>query len=52
VGTWTERDGPATVFGVFGGLMGIFSLLAIPQLIWGKRTRIATAKWLPEHSDH
>ncbi|OCL07391.1 MFS general substrate transporter, partial [Glonium stellatum] len=52
VGTWTEKDGPAVAFGVFGGLMGAFSLLTIPQILWGKRTRIATAKWLPEHPDH
>jgi hypothetical protein len=39
-------------FGVFGGLMDIFSLLVIPQILWSKRTRIATEKWLPEHSDY
>jgi len=52
VGAWTQRDGAAEPFGIFGMLMAIFSLLTIPMMIWGKRTRIATAKWLPEHADH
>ena len=52
VGTWTEKVGPAVAFGVFSGLMGFVSLLTIPQILWGKRTRIATEKWLPEHSDY
>jgi hypothetical protein len=39
-------------FGIFGMLMAVFTLLTIPQAIWGKRTRIATAKWLPIASNH
>jgi hypothetical protein len=39
-------------FGIFGMLMAIFTLLTIPMYIWGKRTRIATAKWLPDKADH
>ncbi|BCS23784.1 uncharacterized protein APUU_40228S [Aspergillus puulaauensis] len=46
VGTWVEKAGPAVPFGVFGGMMGFFTLLLIPQWLWGKRTRIATAKWV------
>ncbi|KAJ5811432.1 major facilitator superfamily domain-containing protein [Penicillium riverlandense] len=46
-GEWVSSAGPAIPFGVFGALMGVFSLLIIPQWGWGKRTRIATAKWIP-----
>jgi len=52
VGDWVHDQGPMQVFGIFGMLMGIFTLLTIPQVIWGKRTRIATAKWLPKESNH
>ncbi|KAJ9632339.1 hypothetical protein H2203_000744 [Taxawa tesnikishii (nom. ined.)] len=52
VGTWVESDGPAEAFGIFGMLMGLFALLTIPQYIFGKRTRIATAQWLPKESHH
>ncbi|KAB8074420.1 major facilitator superfamily domain-containing protein [Aspergillus leporis] len=45
---WVSSAGPAIPFGVFGGLMGIFTLLTIPQWLSGKRTRIATAKWIPQ----
>ncbi|KAI5460933.1 major facilitator superfamily transporter [Mariannaea sp. PMI_226] len=43
---WSEKDGPAEAFGIFGMLMGIFSLLTVPLWLWGKRSRIATAKRL------
>ncbi|KAL4871520.1 hypothetical protein BDV12DRAFT_163910 [Aspergillus spectabilis] len=46
VAHWVETAGPAVPFGVFGGMMGLFTLLLFPQWIWGKRTRIATAKWI------
>ncbi|KAL5337605.1 major facilitator superfamily domain-containing protein [Aspergillus crustosus] len=46
VGHWVEEAGPAVPFGVFGGIMGVFTLLFLPQWLWGKRTRIATAKWV------
>ncbi|KAL4876016.1 major facilitator superfamily domain-containing protein [Aspergillus karnatakaensis] len=46
VGHWVEEAGPAVPFGVFGGIMGFFTLLLFPQWMWGKRTRIATAKWV------
>jgi len=52
VGEWVAARGVAEPFGIFGMLMGIFTLLTIPVVIWGKRTRIATAKWLPSHADH
>ncbi|KAE8149069.1 major facilitator superfamily domain-containing protein [Aspergillus avenaceus] len=44
---WVASAGAAVPFGVFGGLVGFFSLLTIPQWLWGKRSRIATAKWVP-----
>ncbi|KAL4793544.1 major facilitator superfamily domain-containing protein [Aspergillus venezuelensis] len=46
VGTWVESAGPAVPFGVFGGLLGFFAILTVPMVIWGKRTRIATAGWV------
>ncbi|KAE8330217.1 major facilitator superfamily domain-containing protein [Aspergillus sergii] len=45
---WVDSAGPAIPFGVFGGLMGLFTLFTIPQWLWGKRTRIATAAWIPK----
>lgn len=50
IGDWIHHDGAAEAFGIFGMLMGIFGLLTIPMLIWGKRLRIWTAKWVPEGS--
>lgn len=52
VGTWVESDGAYEPFSVFGALMAFFTLLTIPMMLYGKRTRIATAKWLPARSDH
>ncbi|KAF7516619.1 hypothetical protein G7054_g14075 [Neopestalotiopsis clavispora] len=43
VADWIQKDGAAEPFGIFGMLMGIFSLLAVPLWLWGKRLRIATA---------
>lgn len=48
VGTWVHDSGPAEPFGIFAMLMGVFGLLTIPMLIFGKRLRIWTAKWVPE----
>ncbi|KAF2632874.1 hypothetical protein BU25DRAFT_417448 [Macroventuria anomochaeta] len=48
VGEWVNHDGAAEPFGIFGMLMGLFALMTIPILIWGKRLRIWTAKWVPE----
>ena len=48
VGSWVEHEGAAEPFGIFGMLMGVFGLLTIPMWIWGKRLRIATARWIPE----
>lgn len=45
-GEWVTSSGPAIPFGVFGALMGVFSLLIVPVLLWGKRMRIATARWV------
>lgn len=50
VGDWVHHDGAAEPFGIFGMLMGLFALMTIPVLIWGKRFRIWTAKWVPEGS--
>ncbi|KAF1955029.1 MFS general substrate transporter [Byssothecium circinans] len=48
VGEWVGHSGAAEPFGIFGMLLGVFGLLTVPFLIWGKRFRIATAKWV-EH---
>jgi hypothetical protein len=49
VAVWIGKAGPALPFGIFGMLMGVFSLLAIPLWWYGKRLRIATAQYLPEN---
>ncbi|KAF1971867.1 MFS general substrate transporter [Bimuria novae-zelandiae CBS 107.79] len=46
VGSWTHDAGYAVPFGIFGMLLGVFGLLTVPYWIWGKRFRIATAKWV------
>jgi hypothetical protein len=43
VSDWVQTRGGAEPFGIFGMLMGLFSLLTIPLWIYGKRLRIATA---------
>jgi hypothetical protein len=43
---WIEARGAAEVFGIFGMLMGIFSLLTIPLYVYGKRARVATTMYL------
>ncbi|KAH8682670.1 major facilitator superfamily transporter [Xylariales sp. PMI_506] len=43
VAEWIAADGAAEPFGIFGMLMGVFSLLTIPLWIYGKRLRVATA---------
>ncbi|KAL0933460.1 major facilitator superfamily transporter [Colletotrichum truncatum] len=43
VSHWVEEKGAAEPFGIFGMLMGIFSMLTVPVWMYGKRTRIATA---------
>ncbi|KAF5969530.1 HOL1 [Fusarium coicis] len=44
VADWVQKDGAAEPFGIFGMLMGIFSLMTIPLWMYGKRMRIATAE--------
>ncbi|MBE3044421.1 hypothetical protein IMZ48_18005 [Candidatus Bathyarchaeota archaeon] len=44
VSQWVEEKGAAEPFGVFGMLMGLFSLLAVPLWLYGKRMRIARAE--------
>lgn len=46
VGTWTHDKGFSEPFGVFGMLLGLFSLLTVVFWMWGKRFRIATTEWL------
>lgn len=48
VAQWIESAGPALPFGIFGMLMGIFSLLTVPLWLFGKRLRIATEHLLPK----
>lgn len=43
VSYWVEARGLAEPFGIFGMLMGLFSLLVIPLWLYGKRMRIARA---------
>lgn len=44
---WVITAGPALPFGIFGMIMGVFGLLAVPLWLFGKRMRVATAKYLP-----
>ncbi|KAM0365339.1 hypothetical protein ACHAPK_009565 [Fusarium culmorum] len=44
VADWIHQKGSAEPFGIFGLLMGIFSLLTVPLWLFGKRMRIATAE--------
>ena len=44
VSQWVEERGAAEPFGVFGMLMGLFSLVAVPLWLYGKRMRIARAE--------
>ncbi|KAH7263024.1 major facilitator superfamily domain-containing protein [Fusarium tricinctum] len=41
---WVHHKGAAEPFGIFGLLMGVFSLLTFPLWMYGKRMRIATAE--------
>jgi Na+-transporting NADH:ubiquinone oxidoreductase subunit NqrD len=52
VGDWIASQGAAQPFGIFGLMIGLSALFTIPMIIWGKRFRIATAKWIPARSDH
>ncbi|KAJ0419701.1 major facilitator superfamily domain-containing protein [Aspergillus carlsbadensis] len=42
---WMHSIGPALIFGVFAIVLGVFSLLTVPLFVYGKRFRIATAKY-------
>lgn len=44
VAEWMEKRGADEAFGIFGMLMGLFSLLTVPLWLYGKRMRIATAQ--------
>lgn len=46
VSDWVSSRGPAEPFGIFGMLMGLFSLLVIPLWLLRKQMRIATASSL------
>ncbi|KAG7137897.1 putative MFS-type transporter like protein [Verticillium longisporum] len=43
VSDWEHHSGPAEPFGIFGMLMGLFSLTTIPLWLYGKRLRIVIA---------
>jgi hypothetical protein len=43
---WIERSGFLVPFGTFTGILGGFALLTIPIIFWGKRMRIATARFV------
>lgn len=47
ISDWVIHDGAALPFGIFGMIMGVFGLLAVPLWLVGKRMRIATARYLP-----
>jgi hypothetical protein len=47
ISDWVIAAGPALPFGIFGMIIGIFGLLAVPLWVFGKRMRIATAGYLP-----
>ncbi|KAL6151511.1 hypothetical protein ACJQWK_10473 [Exserohilum turcicum] len=51
VGGWVTDKGAAEPFGIFAMLMGLFALGTVPMMVWGKRLRIWTAKWVPEMLD-
>jgi hypothetical protein len=46
VAQWVEKDGFLIPFGGFTAIMGVFALLTIPIIFWGKRMRIATAHYV------
>ncbi|PSK48600.1 hypothetical protein B9Z65_114 [Elsinoe australis] len=46
VGEWVTEAGGALPFGIFALLMAIFGLTVVPVWLYGKRMRIATAKWV------
>ncbi|KAI8937432.1 hypothetical protein NX059_005155 [Plenodomus lindquistii] len=48
VGDWVHDRGAAEPFGIFAMLMGLFGLATVPMIIYGKRLRIWSAKWVPE----
>ncbi|CAK1366123.1 putative MFS-type transporter [Cercospora beticola] len=47
VSNWVMSAGPEIPFGVFGGILGLFTILTVPVWLFGKRMRIATAGLLP-----
>ncbi|EGP86985.1 uncharacterized protein MYCGRDRAFT_86328 [Zymoseptoria tritici IPO323] len=51
ISDWVIADGPALPFGIFGMIMAIFGLLAVPLWAFGKRMRIATTSFLPPVKD-
>lgn len=48
---WIDSRGPAEPFGIFGMLMGLFSMLCVPLWIFGKRLRIATSDRVRQWND-
>ncbi|EKG19774.1 Major facilitator superfamily domain general substrate transporter [Macrophomina phaseolina MS6] len=46
VGSWVEDRGAAEPYGIFGMVQGLIALITVPYIFYGKRFRIATAKWV------
>ncbi|KAK4211228.1 major facilitator superfamily domain-containing protein [Rhypophila decipiens] len=46
VDQWIQKDGYLIPFGGFTVIMGVFSLLIVPLIWFGKRMRIATARYV------
>ncbi|KAF2208677.1 hypothetical protein CERZMDRAFT_114410 [Cercospora zeae-maydis SCOH1-5] len=44
---WVKSAGPEIPFGIFGGILGLFTVMTVPMWLFGKRMRIATAGLLP-----
>ncbi|KAL1846440.1 hypothetical protein Plec18170_009166 [Paecilomyces lecythidis] len=47
VNGWVETSGPVVVFNCFAAIVGVVSVMTIPQYVFGKRTRsfMARNKW-------
>ena len=43
---WVQQEGYLIPFGGFTAVMGVFALLILPVIYWGKRMRIATARYV------
>jgi len=46
VNDWMEKDGPAKVFNIIGGLQIIIAFFSIPLYVLGKKNRAYMHKWM------